>query len=139
MFGPGAAYDLFKALRGLVSSAERTLFLVDPYMDAEVFDGYLSALTPGKSVRLLVNKHANDVKVAAEKFRPQYASEIEVRKSKKIHDRVVFVDDAQCWVLGTSIKDAAAKKPTYLAPLSNDVVTEKLSYYEEIWAKSTPI
>lgn len=139
VFGPGAAYDFFKALNELVSSAERTLFLVDPYMDAEVFDGYLSALKPGKKVRLLVNKNASNVKVAAGKFRTQYASEIEVRKSTQIHDRIVFVDDAQCWVLGSSIKDAAAKKPTYLAPLANDVVAAKLGYYDDIWAASTPI
>jgi len=139
VFGPGAAYDFFKALNELVASAERTLFLVDPYMDAEVFDGYLSALTPGKRVRLLVNKHTDNIKVAAEKFRAQHASEIEVRKSTQIHDRLVFVDDTQCWVLGASIKDAAAKKPTYLAPLANDVVAVKLSHYEDIWSASTPI
>lgn len=139
VFGPGASYDFFKALNELVSSAERTLFLVDPYMDAEVFDGYLSALAPGKSVRLLVNKYIDNVKVAAEKFRAQHASVIEVRKSTQIHDRLVFVDDAQCWVLGSSIKDAAEKKPTYLAPLANDVVADKLRYYEDIWVASTPI
>jgi hypothetical protein len=43
-FGPGAAYDFFKALRELASSAEKSVLLVDPYMDAETFDGYLSAL-----------------------------------------------------------------------------------------------
>lgn len=139
IFGPGAVYDFFKALNELVSSAERSLFLVDPYMDAEVFDGYLSALKPGKRVRLLVNKYADNVKVAAEKYRSQHASEVDARRSEKIHDRLVFVDDAQCWVLGASIKDAASKKPTYLAPLANDVVSDKLRHYEDIWAASTPI
>lgn len=139
VFGPGAAYDFFKALSELVSSAEKTLFLVDPYMDAEVFDGYLNALAPGKIVRLLVNKHADNLKVASEKFRTQHASEIDVRKSTKIHDRLIFVDNLECWVLGASIKDAAAKKPTYLAPLSSDVVAAKLSYYEDIWVASFSI
>lgn len=139
VFGPGAAYDFFKALNELVSSAEKALFLVDPYMDAEVFDGYLSALTPGKRVRLLVNRYTNNVKVAAEKFRAQHSSEIEVRSSVQIHDRLIFVDNAQCWVLGASIKDAASKKPTYLAPLANDVVADKLRHYEDIWTASTPI
>ena len=42
-FGPGAAYDFFRALRALVAATDRTLFVVDPYLDAETFDGYLSA------------------------------------------------------------------------------------------------
>jgi len=52
-FGPGAAYDFFRALRELVLSAEKRVFLIDPYMDAETFDGYLSAVVPGRDVRVL--------------------------------------------------------------------------------------
>jgi predicted RNA-binding Zn-ribbon protein involved in translation (DUF1610 family) len=40
-FGPGAAYDFFKALRELISTAEKIVLLVDPYMDTEIFDGFI--------------------------------------------------------------------------------------------------
>lgn len=138
-FGLGAMYDFFKALNELVASAKRSLFIVDPYMDAEIFDGYLCALTPGKAVRLLVKKSAGNVQVAAEKFQAQNSTAIQVHKSSQIHDRLVFVDELQCWVLGASIKDAAIKAPTYLAPLATDVSLDKLRYYEDIWARSMPI
>ncbi len=39
-FGPGAAYDFFRALRELLSTAEKSLLVVDPYIDADIFDGY---------------------------------------------------------------------------------------------------
>ncbi len=108
-------------------------------MDAETFDGYLSALPAGRNVRLLFAKYANDVNVASRKYNVQTGSMLEVRKSDAIHDRIIFVDGNQCWVLGASIKDAAAKKPTYLAPLSTDVTRQKLHIYEGIWNAATSI
>jgi hypothetical protein len=108
-------------------------------LDAEVFDGYLSGLKPSIAIRLLTNKYIDNVRVAAEKYRKQFGSSVEVRSSNDIHDRVIFVDDDQCWVLGTSIKDAALKKPTYLAPISVDVAIQKRAHYEAIWGASKPI
>lgn len=138
-FGPGAAYDFFRALRALVAAVDKSLFVVDPYMDAEIFDGYLSTLPAGRRVRLLFTKFSEDVRVAAGKFSAQYSGYVEVRKSVEIHDRVVFVDESQCWVLGASIKDAALKKPTYLAPLAYDIALEKARIYEAVWDAATPI
>ena len=138
-FGPGAAYDFFKSLNDLIASATANLLIADPYLDAEVFDGYLQALKAGVKVRLLGTKYGENVRVAAAKYQAQFGSCVEMRKTMAIHDRVIFVDDDQCWVLGASIKDAALKKPTYLAPVSLDVAVEKRKMYENIWASGTPI
>lgn len=138
-FGPAAAYDFFRALRALVTATDKSLFIVDPYMDAETFDGYLTALPSSRNVRLLFSKFTDDVIVASKKFSAQQSGKVEVRKSNDIHDRVIFADESQCWVLGASIKDAALKKPTYLAPLPTDIVTEKLKIYEELWNAAKPI
>lgn len=138
-FGPGAAYDFFKALRELVSSAEKSVFLVDPYLDAETFDGYLSSMNSGRNIRVLLARCAEDVRVAAEKFSLQHKFKLDARRSNAIHDRLIFIDGTQCWVLGASIKDAATKKPTYLAPLSTDVVARKIQIYEDIWNAATAI
>ena len=138
-FGPGAAYDFFKALNDLVASANGQVLIVDPYLDAEIFDGYLQALKPGVSVRLLTTKYVDNVRIAAEKYRSQFGHAVELRRSTDIHDRVIFVDNDQCWVLGASIKHAALKKPTYLAPVSADVVVVERKHYEAIWAAGTPI
>jgi len=138
-FGPGAAYDFFRALNDLVASATTQILIVDPYLDAEVFQGYLQSLKHSVSVRLLATKYIDNVRVAAEKYRAQFCTNVELRRSTDIHDRVIFVDDDQCWVLGASIKDAALKKPTYLAPVAADVAVEKRKQYEAIWTASTPI
>jgi len=41
--------------------------------------------------------------------------------------------------MGASIKDAAAKRTTYLAPLPADVAAQKLRIYEDIWSAATAI
>lgn len=138
-FGPGAAYDFFRALNDVVASATVQILIVDPYLDAEIFDSYLHAINLGVSVRLLANRYVANVRVAADKYKAQTGANVDLRQSNDIHDRVLFVDGDQCWVLGASIKDAALKKPTYLAPLASDVSAEKRQMYDGIWAAGTPI
>ena len=139
VFGPGAVYDFFKALNDLISSATQSILVVDPYLDDEVFDSYLSAVAKTVRVRLLARVRAGNLKAAITKFVAQNGVNIEARLSDSIHDRVLFVDDRSCWVLGQSIKDAAKTKPTYLAPLDHDTVTMKKAVYEGIWASATAI
>ena len=138
-FGPGAQYDFFKALTAVVSSARHSLFVIDPYIDDTIFDSYLSAVPSGVSVKLLVEKCSAKVQPAAQKFIAQYNTALEVRRSKAFHDRVVFIDESECWVLGQSIAHAAASKPTYLAPLSPDIAALKLAHYENTWLAATAI
>jgi hypothetical protein len=138
-FGAGAVYDFFKALSKLLSSAQTSLLILDPYMDALVFDEYLSKTSPGVGIRLLVGKASADLRAAATRFNAQQQSTVEVRSSKSIHDRAIFIDGQVCWVLGQSIKDAAVKKDTYLAPLSPDVADIKLVHYEHLWSEASVV
>lgn len=138
-FGPGAIYDFFKALGELFSSAKISVLIVDPYMDAHIFDQYLSRTPAGIAARLLIGKASPDLKAAADRFRIQHSANMEVRESNQLHDRLVFIDNDVCWVLGQSIKDAAVKKATYLAPLSPDVSSTKLVLYEDVWRNAVTI
>jgi len=118
--------------------AQHSLFIVDPYIDNIIFDGYLANLRRPIATRLLVQRYVDSVKVAAAAFQAQHGGQVEARRSADLHDRLIFIDCTQCWVLGASIKDAA-RKPTYLAPLADDLVADKLRIYEAIWATSAPI
>ena len=138
-FGSGEVYNFFRALNKVIASAEKSIFIIDPYLDDTVFDHYLNAREPTVVVRLLIGPRSKQIKPAAAKYLAQYGSVLEVKQSNKIHDRVIFIDGYACWILGQSIKDAAKAKPTYLAPLSPDVVTEKLQDYEAIWQVANAI
>jgi hypothetical protein len=136
-FGPGAVYDFFKSLRDLLASASQTILIVDPYLDEEIFDTYLAAVSRNVAVRLLSGKKMHDLKPALAKFVSQSKMSIEARVSEAIHDRVVFLDGRSCWVLGQSIKDAAKTKPTYLAPLDHETAKLKMAAYEDIWMNAS--
>lgn len=138
-FAAGEVYDFFRELNKVIGSAEKSIFIVDPYLDATVFDHYLNSRKANVTVRLLLSKNSENVKSAAKKYTQQHGNVIEVRKSNKIHDRVIFLDGYVCWIVGQSLRDAAKAKPTYLAPLAPDVVAAKLDDYERIWTEAQAI
>lgn len=138
-FSPGEVYDFFKELNALIASAASSLLIVDPFIDDTVFDAYLASVPNGVGVRLLTSKPAANLKPAIQRFKAQHGIAIEARKSDAFHDRVIFIDGSDCWVVGTSIKDAAKSKPAYLVPLSQDIAPTKRADYELIWDKAQPI
>lgn len=139
VFGPGAVYDFFKSFRELISSATNRIFVIDPYLDEKVFDAYLEAVPRNVAVRLLAREYSSALKPAVASFVAQTGVAVEARTSAALHDRVFFLDDRSCWVLGQSIKDAAKSKTTYLAPLAADAAQLKKTIYETIWAGASPI
>lgn len=138
-FGSGDVYYFFRALNKVIASAEKSLFIIDPYLDDTVFDHYLNSRQPDVSVRLLLNEYPKKVKPAVVKYIQQFGSVLEARRSKDLHDRVVFIDSYVCWVIGQSIRHAAKSKPTYLVPLAPDIVPAKLQDYEQIWEAADAI
>ena len=139
VFKAGEVYDVFRALNKVIGSAEKSIFIIDPYLDDTIFNHYLIARKPDVSVRLLLSKNADQLKPAAEKYITQFGKVLEVKKTRAVHDRVIFIDGYVCWVLGQSLSHAAQAKPTYLAPLSPDVIPAKLEEYDRIWAGANEI
>ena len=139
VFKAGEVYDFFRALNEVISSAEKSIFIIDPYLDDSVFNHYLSSRKPEVRVQLLLSKNAENLKTSADKYNQQFGGVVEIRTTKAVHDRVIFLDEYVCWVLGQSLKDAAKAKPTYLAPLAPDVAPAKLAEYNDIWACANKI
>lgn len=86
-------------------------------------------------MRILSERYTDDLKSYTEKYSAQFGTSIKLRKSKEIHGRLVIIDQSDCWIVGNSIKDAA-KKSTYLIPLSPKIATSKIGIYEEIWTRA---
>ncbi len=138
-FGAGDVYDFFNALNKVISTAEETIFIIDPYLDESVFDHYLNSRQKNVSVRLLVNNKAENLIPAYKKYNVQHGDILQIKRSKELHDRIIFIDNYVCWLVGQSLKDAAKAKPTYLVQLPPDVVSEKLSNYEKIWVSANEL
>jgi hypothetical protein len=135
VYEPGDVYRFFKDLKSIISEAKSSIILVDPYFNGEAFDAYLGTSPEGVKIEILSEKYMDDVKHYADKHKQQYKSEIILRKSKEIHDRLLIIDQEDCWIIGNSIKDAA-KKSTYLIPLSPIIASSKIDIYGQIWERA---
>lgn len=135
VYEPGDTYDVYKDLSRIIGAARNSVFLIDPYADEEVFELYLDKVNVDVQIRLLTRVPSSPLSRVAKKFAGGRTSTFEARHSRDAHDRVIFIDGTDCWVLGQSIKDAAAKKPTYLIPV--DVVSDMARLYEDVWNKAT--
>lgn len=112
-------------------SSTHDIFIVDAYLDEKVFNLYVDKVPGSATVRILTYKIGANVETVATmyaKSRP-----LELRSSADVHDRVLFVDQ-RGWVIGQSIKDAAAKKPTYLIELNEPSLTANREIHNRIWA-----
>lgn len=135
VYEKGKEFDFFTDLKGITSKAQREVFIVDTYFDASAFLAYFSAADNDLSVRILCGKPAADLSMCISKYESQTNAKVEVRKTREAHDRLIFIDSNDCWIVGASIKDAG-KKPTYLIPFVPQLTEKKLSIYEKIWSES---
>ena len=139
VYGPGAQYDFYRDLKRIIEGARKSVFIVDPYINTELFDLYVEKIKNGTNVRLLTSKFDSATEAVIKKYEAKSSICFQAKRSPDIHDRVIIIDGTACWVLGQSIKDAAKKKPTYIAPLPSDVVTLKEAHYEKIWNAATTV
>lgn len=130
VFEPGQEYEFYVAVKTILGLATNEIFVIDPYLSAELFDVYAGAIPRTVSFRLLSNNILGNVLQLAQKYAS--GGNFKLRSSNAIHDRVLFADN-RVWLCGQSLKDAAKKKPTYIVehdePLMRPV-------YENIWGNS---
>lgn len=137
-YSPGEVYKYFADLKSIIKDAKSEVFLIDPYFDGEAFNTYLADIPREITIRIFANKHASEVKSYIDKHQAQFGSIIEVRKSKKLHDRLVIIDRSDCWITGGSINHAGQKSPSYLIPIGTEISKDKLEIYEALWNESQP-
>lgn len=112
----GQVFDYFDEVRKVIEPARSDLFFVDPYLDADFVGRYLPHVVTEAKIRLLGGpKKMATLLPAVETYARQSAAAIQVRTSKDIHDRYVFVDGASCYLSGASFKDGAKNAPAVFA------------------------
>jgi hypothetical protein len=131
----GQSYDFYKDIRSIIQNAKTGVFLIDAYVNEEALNLYLESMPNSVKIRILTKKPQGNFLTVAKKFKAKPAIAFEVKQSNDIHDRVLFVDDL-CFVMGQSLLDAAAKKPTYLIRIENIQLRE---LHERLWASASTI
>ena len=109
-FGDRSEHDAYVEIRSMLQRADKVLTIVDPYIDQSILTLLSACVKPGMFVRLLASKIPNDFALEAKKWIAQHKDvPLGVRTTKEFHDRFVVLDDAVCWHVGASIKDAGQK------------------------------
>jgi len=136
VYEPGDQYGFYRDLSSLIVTTTQEIFIVDAYLDEDVFNLYVAKVPSTAKVRILSNRIGPNVETVAR----MYASmrPLELRSSAAGHDRAVFLDQ-RGWVIGQSIKDAARKKPTYMIELDEPLLHAARDIYSGIWAAATVV
>lgn len=141
--GAGEQFTALSSLNRVISEAKCRVMFVDPYADANLLTDFAVAAAEGVNINIL----AGDGQVkpglapAVRAWKTQYGSTrpVELRTARRgeIHDRAIFVDDANAWSMGTSFNAVGKKSPTILQRIDTEVFTGKKAAYEAIWQTSS--
>jgi len=135
VYPKGHIYDFYKDIRDITKDAKNEVFVIDSYVDEELFNLYLEKIPVGVRIRILTNSPQGNFVTVAKKFKMKPDVDFEVRQSKDCHDRLFFIDN-ECWVMGQSVKDAG-KKPTYLVKIeAYDLFRE---VFNDLWKNASAL
>lgn len=107
IFFDGQIYDAFSLLVRLVRSAEKSIILIDNYVDVDTLN-LLAKKNQGVSVHIYTLKRTKLTEADVEKFNRQYP-ELSVSHTEVFHDRFLIIDDERAYHIGASLKDAGKK------------------------------
>jgi hypothetical protein len=109
VFAKGAQYEAFKAVINILRTARKEILVVDNYLGSSLLE-MIEAIPSKPAARLLTFRPSADFKAAVTAFKKQYGQSVEVRlHQRKVHDRVIVVDDMDFLAVGASIRDLGDK------------------------------
>lgn len=107
IFFEGQIYDAFSLLVSLVEKAEKSIILVDNYVDVETLN-ILAKKKENVDVTIYTVRRTRLTSQDIIKFNSQYPT-LTVNYTDVFHDRFLIVDDTTAYHIGASLKDAGKK------------------------------
>ena len=107
IFFNGQIFDAYKFVSGLVRKANKSILLIDNYIDETVLNLFTKKKKNVK-VTIFTKRITKTMLQDAEKFNAQYPS-VELKKFTKAHDRFLIIDDKHVYHFGASLKDLGKK------------------------------
>jgi hypothetical protein len=107
VFFDGQIFDAWVFVSELVKSAEKSLILIDNYIDESVLNLFLKR-KEGVDVKIFTANFTSPLKADLEKHNQQYPP-IEINVYKNAHDRFLIIDGKYVYHIGASLKDLGKK------------------------------
>ena len=107
IFFEGQIFDAYSFISELIRSANRSIIIIDTYIDDSVLT-LLSKKKTGVKIILLTRRVPNYFTLDIKKFNEQYP-EVIIKKFDFSHDRFIIIDDTEVYHFGASLKDLGKK------------------------------
>jgi hypothetical protein len=107
IFFEGQIFDAYKFVSGLIRKAEKSILLIDNYIDDTILDLFTKKKKTVK-VTILTKRISKEMMRDLEKFNAQYAA-IEIKEFNDSHDRFIIIDHEDVYHIGASLKDLGKK------------------------------
>lgn len=107
IFYDGQIFDAYKFVSSLIRKAERSIILIDNFVDETVLD-LLTKKNKNVTVTILTRNISKSLLLDGKKFNVQYPS-ITIKEFDKAHDRFMIIDDKDVYHFGASLKDLGKK------------------------------
>lgn len=107
IFFDGQIYDAFSLLVSLIEKSEKTIVLIDNYVDIGTLN-ILAKKRDGVDVTIYTVKRTRLTQQDIDNFNEQYPN-LEVNYTGVFHDRFLIIDEKIAYHIGASIKDAGKK------------------------------
>ena len=106
IFFDGQVFDAYKFVCDLVRKAQKTIVLIDNYVDDTVLT-LLDKRSDGVSATIYTKQMDDKIILDLKRHNEQYGS-VQVHQFNKAHDRFLIIDD-EVYLIGASIKDLGKK------------------------------
>jgi hypothetical protein len=103
IFFDGQVFDAYKFVSGIIRSANRSIILIDNYVDESVLM-LMCKRNKGVQARIYTRNISDQLKLDLQKCNSQYPP-IEIFKFTDSHDRFLIIDNKEVYHIGASLKD----------------------------------
>ena len=107
IFYDGQIFDAYKFATDLIRSAQKSLLLIDNYVDESVLL-MLSKRNVGVKADIYTQTISRQLQLDLQKHNSQYPP-IDIHTYKKCHDRFLIIDGTEVYHIGASLKDLGKK------------------------------
>jgi hypothetical protein len=107
IFFDGQVYDAYVFISDLIRSANKSIYIIDNYIDDTVLTILLKRKQNVK-VEIFTNSISKQFALDLQKYNSQYEN-IQVKILKESHDRFLIIDNEEVYHIGASLKDLGKK------------------------------
>ncbi|MBP7433857.1 ORF6N domain-containing protein [bacterium] len=107
IFFDGQVFDAHKFVSDIVRSAEKSIILIDNYVDDTVLTLF-SKRKQGVTLKILTKNLSKQIQLDTQKFNEQFPP-AEIIEFNHSHDRFMIIDNHDLYLFGASLKDLGRK------------------------------